>query len=250
MTIIRGVRILEAPCCGERYAAPNYLSMNFMAYAYWTDGWRDESLMPNDEGLRRCKCGQLFLQRDMVAVDTADSTDLQYAFHVRGDDLQTAIADSPTKAIEIAARIEYWRHLNHPYRKKYREHRTLEEAKAKRIHTKPVPDTRSWWDKFIKRLPKPQQELPKLPFTHPPFNPTDEQLENMARLCFLLEEERRENPSDRYVLELAELYREQGKFDEAMAMLRRAKEGMRDVTRRVLIIMISEKSNAPTRYKI
>lgn len=38
MTIIRGVRIVAAPCCGARYAAPRYLSMNFMASEYWTDG--------------------------------------------------------------------------------------------------------------------------------------------------------------------------------------------------------------------
>jgi hypothetical protein len=52
--------------------------MNFMAFEYWTDGWRDGSLMPNDEGLRRCKCGQYVLVRDMVAVDTADSSELPY----------------------------------------------------------------------------------------------------------------------------------------------------------------------------
>ena len=66
MTIIRGVRIVAAPCCGARYAAPRYVSMNFMAFEYWTDGWRDGSLMPNDEGLRRCKCGRFVLMRDLV----------------------------------------------------------------------------------------------------------------------------------------------------------------------------------------
>jgi len=50
MTIISGVRIVAAPCCGARYAVPRYLSVNFMASRYWTDGWREGSLMPNDEG--------------------------------------------------------------------------------------------------------------------------------------------------------------------------------------------------------
>jgi hypothetical protein len=31
--------------------------MNFSAFEYWKDGWRVQSPMPNDEGLRRCKCG-------------------------------------------------------------------------------------------------------------------------------------------------------------------------------------------------
>ncbi len=52
MTIIRGVRIVAAPCCGARYAVPRYVSMNFMAFEYWTDGWCDGSLMPNDQVLR------------------------------------------------------------------------------------------------------------------------------------------------------------------------------------------------------
>jgi hypothetical protein len=50
VTIISGVRIVAAPCCGARYAVPRYLSVNFMASRYWTDGWREGSLMPNDEG--------------------------------------------------------------------------------------------------------------------------------------------------------------------------------------------------------
>lgn len=56
--------------------------MNFMAFEYWTDGWRDGSLMPNDEGLRQCKCGQYILVRNMVAVETADSSELPYMDHV------------------------------------------------------------------------------------------------------------------------------------------------------------------------
>ena len=47
MTKSIGAITLAAPCCGARYAYPNYTSMNFMAWAYWTDGWRDRSLMPN-----------------------------------------------------------------------------------------------------------------------------------------------------------------------------------------------------------
>lgn len=76
MTTVRGVRILSAPCCGAQYASPNYMSMNFSAYEYWTDGWRDGSLMPNDEGLRRCQCGQFILLKNLTQVSTADASNL------------------------------------------------------------------------------------------------------------------------------------------------------------------------------
>ena len=33
-----GTITLVAPCCGARYAYPNYTYMNFSAWAYWTDG--------------------------------------------------------------------------------------------------------------------------------------------------------------------------------------------------------------------
>ncbi len=250
MTIVRGVSILEAPCCGERYAAPRYLSLNYLAYGHWTDGWRERTLMPNDQGLRRCKCGQFLLQRDMTQIDVLDSTDLPNTLYVRGDDLRMAIENAPNKTVELAARIEYWWHLNHPYREEYRKYRAMEEAKAKRIPPKPVPDTRSWWDKVVRRLPKPEPQPQQLPFTHPPFNPTDTQLENMARLCLLLEEERRDSQSDRHAFELAELYREQGRFDEAAAMLRTANVDDKDLTRYVISEMIDEKSNAPIRFRL
>jgi len=67
MTISKGLRVVAAPCCGARYAAPRYVSMNFMAFEYWTDGWRDGSLMPNDEGLAYGR-GQNLLRRGSLGI--------------------------------------------------------------------------------------------------------------------------------------------------------------------------------------
>jgi hypothetical protein len=61
MTRVRGIRVLATPYCGAQYALPNYVSMNFSAFEFWTDGWREHSPMPNDEGLRICQCGQFVL---------------------------------------------------------------------------------------------------------------------------------------------------------------------------------------------
>lgn len=114
MTIIRGVRIVAAPCCGARYAAPRYVSMNFMAFEYWTDGWRDGSLMPNDEGLRHCKCGRFVLMKDLVEIESAETGDLPRIEYVPDELLPECIAKAETEDIEVAARLGYWRHLNHP----------------------------------------------------------------------------------------------------------------------------------------
>ncbi len=131
MTIVRGVRILAAPCCGARYAFPRYVSMNFSAFEYWTDGWRDGSLMPNDEGRRHCNCGRFVLLKDFVEIATAETSDLPRMNHVPDDPLPECIANADSEDLEAAARLGHWRHLNHSYRDRYRQHRDAEEAATK-----------------------------------------------------------------------------------------------------------------------
>ena len=153
MTMVRGVRILAAPCCGAQYALPNYMSMNFSAFEFWTDGWRDGSLMPNDEGLRRCQCGQFVLLKNLVEVSTADDSTLPSLGHVSAEQLPECIASAASEEVELAARIMVWHHLNHSYRERYRQHRDAEEAATKAKWLAAHPDNRSWWDKLRKRKP-------------------------------------------------------------------------------------------------
>ena len=119
---------MAAQCCGARYAFPNYVSMNFSAFEYWTDGWREFSPMPNDEGLRRCRCGQFVLRKNMAEVEVADSSDLPRMNRVPPELLPECIAEANSEGLEVAARLEYWRYLNHSYRAQYRQHRDAEEA--------------------------------------------------------------------------------------------------------------------------
>ena len=86
------------------------------------------------------------------------------------------------------------------------------------------------------------------PFTHPPYEPSPEQLANMQRLCELLQPQgsaQRGNP-----LELAELYREQGRFDEARALLQGMDSNDLGVTGRLIARLIEEKERAPMRYRM
>ena len=188
MTIIRGFRIVASPCCGAQYSFPRYVSMNFMAFEYWTDGWRDGSLMPNDEGLRRCKCGQYILVRDMVAIDTADSSELPYMDHVPDELLPECIAKATSKEVEVAARLGYWRYLNHPYRDRYRQHRDAEEAVTKAAWEAANPDRRNWWGKLRGRQAPSYSRPPGSPFTYPAFEASEEQLQNMQSLSEILRE--------------------------------------------------------------
>ncbi len=86
------------------------------------------------------------------------------------------------------------------------------------------------------------------PFTHPPYEPSPEQLANMQRLCELLQPQgsaQRGNP-----LELAELYREQGRFDEARAVLQSMEPKDLDIEGRLIARLIERKERAPMRYEI
>lgn len=223
--------------------------MNFMAFEYWTDGWRDGSLMPNDEGLRRCKCGQYILVRDMVVIDTADSSELPYMDHVPDELLPECIAKAASKEVEIAARLGYWRYLNHPYRERYRQHRDAEEAVTKAAWEAANPDCRTWWDKFRGRKAPTYSRPPVSPFTYPAFEPSAEQLENMERLSAILLEWR-EEARTRYALELADLYREQGRFEEAESVIQTLDEDQRGVTSHLITRLIKEKQPAPMRYRM
>lgn len=249
MTIIRGVRIMAAPCCGARYSAPRYLSMNFMAFAFWTDGWRDHSLMPNGEGLRRCSCGKFLLFKDLFEIETAEASDLPYISHVTPDQLPTCIAASTNEEIEIAARLEYWRDLNHPYRESYRSHRDAEEAENKAAWEAQNPDKRTWWDKIRGREAPAFIRTEDMRFTVPQFEPSGTQLENMKRLCELLIE----TPGKslfRCNITLAELYREQGRFSEASKMISAVKLKDEGITSKLITKLISEEQNALIRYRM
>jgi hypothetical protein len=249
MTMVRGVRIVEAPCCGVQYALPRYLSMNFMAFEYWTDGWRDGSPMPNDEGLRRCNCGQYLLLKDLAEIGTAETSDLPHLGRVPHEMLPDCITQADREDLELAARLEYWHHLNHPYRERYRQHRDAEEAVTRSAWEAANPDRRTWWDKLRGRQAPSYLRPPGSPFTYPAFEPTDEQLQNMKRLSEILLA--RDSASRlRYTIERAELYREQGRFDDAAQVILTLEENEVGVTSQLISRLIREQQTAPMRYRM
>lgn len=257
MTIVRGVRILASPCCGAQYAFPRYVSMNFSAFEYWTDGWREFSPMPNDEGLRRCKCEQFVLTKDMVSIEKTQASDahedvpddLPYMDSVPVELLPECIAKASSEEMEVAAGLGYWRHLNHEYRDKYRQHRDAEEAATKAAWEAANPDRRTWWDKFLRRNPLQYSRPPNSPFTYPVFEPTDEQLQNIKRLSKVLFDWRDASRKE-HSMELVDLCREQGRFDEAELVISTMDIKTDDVTGQLIAKLIKERQTAPMRYRM
>lgn len=254
MTRVSGVRIVAASCCGAYYAQPRYASMNFSAREHWTDGWREASLMPNDAGLRRCRCGRLVTLGELVEISAAPESDLPVIDRVPDEDLPWCLAQALDADAELAARRQLWWHLNHPYRRLYREHRDREDASTQAVWEAANPDYRTWWDKLLRREPPRYVRQPGRPFTCPPFEPSPEQLRNLERLAAIVRArgEVASNVTTRTALglELAELRREQGQFEGAEAALSGIDEDEAGVTGKLIADLIRERLAAPVRYML
>jgi len=255
MTSVSGKNVIAAPCCRTLYTTPAYRSINLSASEYWTDGQRVHGLYPNDGGLRSCTCGSYFLLRDTEKVDfiqdakpiapegweniksnwwtrfrgkqtkeqvmafydtrpieviKAEQKAIPPATHlVKDEDLSRVIHESyGEQEILIVARRRYWRYLNDAYRELYRHHKVAE------------------------------------PDTFPVFEPTELQINNMVSLLDLLL-----SPHQKGVdLEVIELLRELGRFQEATSRIDRI-EDQTDILYKILKDLNSRNINAPARFR-
>lgn len=212
MTICKGFGTMTAPCCGARYPFPLYDSMNFSADAHWTDGWNERSLMPNEDGIRRCKCGQFLMLAQMDEDETQDGSDLPDMDKVTLAWLPECIAKATSVHMEIAARVSYWKHLNHDYRQRFKLYK--------------------------------QYVLPELS-----FEPSSVQRDNLERLVELFSQNDANYSRTFRLLERAEIHRELGQFDLALAMLDRIHPEDRDEVVDLMRRLCVEKQIAPWRYK-
>ena len=247
MTIVAGFFLNTTPCCGATYATRRYKSMNFLAFEYWTDGYRKGSLMSNDRGLRKCKCGTYYLRSELQCIAQVDETDVELANTVPKHELPLVIASAKNLRMELLARLDYWQELNHAYREQYRSHRDAEDAATKALWEQSNPDNRSWWQK-LKGIKPPVYFLTNdRPFTFPPFKPTAEQCSNMQALIQLINVDQF---VDDYRIELAELHRELGSFDDATSILKAISENDLTSTGRQIMHMASKLESAPIRFQM
>jgi hypothetical protein len=247
MTSIAGYNISAAPCCGKTYRTLRYRSMNFSAREYWTDGHTEGGLMPNGYGLRKCLCGAFYLRREMVDLGEVDKSELDPPSPVQPEDLPNAIAKARNMHVELAARLEYWQHLNHSYREIYRAHRDAEEAANQANWALANPDHRSLWQK-LRKVPAPTYvRSSSSPFTYPPFEPSRVQQDNMRALLLLLN---REDKRKKHLAEIAELHRELGEFEEAAKALDEYEDIDRSKVSTLLADLVKDRETAPVRYRL
>ena len=256
MTRIRGYKLVASPCCQTIYAEAQFSSVNFTASAFWTDGKRENSLMPNDGGLRKCECGTFFMMSDCTTTGLDAGDKPYFAKHLLDSDLPLAIQSASSQKVELAARRAYWMHLNEGYRGIYKAHRAAEQ-KATEIKWasdwhRANPDKRNSFKRFIDKLLFRTQPIappaPQTPITFPSFEPTDIQRINMVRLAELLESQSEDYVKE-YPIELAELYRELGMFDKASSLINGIKMENQDVVTNLILDLCNKKTSAPVRYR-
>jgi hypothetical protein len=256
MTRITGFTLIASPCCRTLYSTPQYGSINLSAMGYWTDGAKEHGLMPSGGGLRKCKCGEFYLMREATPLGLVAQPETPHTEFVDAADLADA-TQSPRKAVELVARRQYWMHLNDPYREFYRAHRQAEDQAAQEQwdanwHAD-NPDQRSAWIKVTDRLLRKKPEAPPpmdtRPFSAPPYKPSGLQVQNMERLLELILEKTHE-PYGPDMLEVAELYRELGRFEEASDALNQCPADDIGVPEKLIGSLIRQSQRAPIRYRI
>jgi hypothetical protein len=248
VTRFAGYDICITACCGANYSKRRYASINYSSAEYWTDGYREKSLMPNDRGLRRCQCGNFFLQRELIVVEHVASTDVPSAPMVDPEELPQAIAGARNPSTELAARLDYWQHLNHPYRERYRAHREAEDAATKVAWEAINPDLRNPLQKTLQpgRVPK-YTPLADRPVTFPAFEPFAAQRENMMAALDLIPGAA---DAERYALERVELCRELGQFQEAQRALKAVDSETYPMLHRLTTRLIDIEAPAVVRYHL
>jgi hypothetical protein len=183
----------------------------------------------------------------MVDLGEVDKSELDPPSPVQPDDLPNAIAKARNMHVELAARLEYWQHLNHSYREIYRAHRDAEEAANQANWALANPDHRSLWQK-LRKVPAPTYvRSSSSPFTYPPFEPTRVQQDNMRALLLLLN---REDKRKKHLQEIAELHRELGEFEEAAKALDEYEDIDRSKVSTLLADLVKDRETAPVRYRL
>lgn len=256
MTRITGFTIVASPCCRTLYSTPQYGSINLSAMGYWTDGAKEHGLMPGGGGLRKCKCGQFYLLREAINLGFEAGPETPHAQFVDAADLADA-TQSPSPTVELVARREYWKHLNDPYREIYRAHRKAEDNAAKEkwdadwhaANPDKRPVSRKFLDHVLGKKPAAPPPMDTRPFSVPPYQPSELQVQNMERLLELILEKSHE-PYGPDMLEVAELYRELGRFEEALDALKQCPADDIGVPEKLVESLIGQCQRAPIRYRL
>jgi hypothetical protein len=250
MTSVVGYSLIETPCCGASYTTPQYASINLTAREYWSDGYREAALYVEDGGLRKCRCGVFYLLRDAERPDEGPEPDIPQAQRLEPEDLPQAI-QSTSKPIELWARRLYWRHLNQGYRAAYLA--CMEAVDQGGSRPGAGSGSRSRWTELVGRVLRLRKSVhPSAlaePVSFPAYEASATQIANAERLIELIAEGIHEVQTPDMV-EVAELYRELGLFDQARGAMTRSSHGRTHLPTKLISDMISKEQRAPFRYSL
>ena len=256
MTSITGYTLIASPCCRTLYSTPQYGSINLSAHGYWTDGEKEFGLMPRGGGLRKCKCGQFYLLREAIKLGFEAGPETPHTEFVDAADLAEAThSKSPT--VELVARREFWKHLNDPYRELDRSHREAENRAAQEkwdadwhaANPDTRPELRKFLDRVLRKKPAAPPPMDTRPFSVPAYQPSELQTQNMMRLLELILEKLHE-PHGPDMLEVDELHRELGCFEEALDALKQCPADYIGVQEKVVERFIGQSQTAPIRHRL
>jgi hypothetical protein len=248
MTSISNYFLIQTPCCRTLYAAPEYSSINLGAREYWSDGHREAALFIEDGGLSKCACGEFYLLRDALRLEEKSEPDTQIVEPLEAADFPVAV-QSCSKPIELQARRMYWRYLNHDYRN---VHRT-------RIATSVQSKNRSragmrlllLCAKLVGRtfrITRSNAFMPDaMPINQAPFKLSADQKLNMMRLLELIQDGGHDvqHPD---LVEVAELYRELGLFEQARGAINCSSPDRTRLPIKLIADMIDREEQAPFLY--
>jgi hypothetical protein len=250
MTSINGHSLIKAPCCVAAYTTPQYASINLTAREYWSDGHKEAALYVEDGGLRKCRCGVFYLLRDAARPVEGPAPETPPAQRLEPEDLPQAI-QSTSKPIELWARRLYWRHLNQGYRASYRSRMEAVGQGGNRPGT--GSSLRSRWTELVGRVLRFKSSVhPSAlaePVSLPAYEPSAIQIANMERLIELIQEGGHEVQAPDMV-EVAELYRELGLFEQASGAMARSSHDCTRLHLKQITDMITEGQRAPFRYSL
>jgi hypothetical protein len=185
----------------------------------------------------------------MIDISEEEKSDLPRLSQIPGHLLRDCIGSAKDEDMEILARFAYWRHANHEYREIYKVHRDVEEEENKLVWDAFQGESQSWWKRALRLRTPEYVRSASSRFTVPPFEPFDIQIENMTILSDKLLASQGENPKA-HALELAELYRELGRFEEAQLQLIKIPENEKGNTSRIIAEYIEKRETAPIRFRI
>lgn len=246
MTRVSGSRTIATPCCGAVFSSPRYASINYHVEEYWTDGFLTGNSAVAENGLRRCTCGKVYLMHKVIETELKVAEKLPTMMYVSNEDIEDVVQQEMDTDLEIVVRRNYWHQLNHSYRIAYRLHRKTKDDEAMRVHQvlpKVQPTLIQKFKAFFVALPPPSHPIRRSePFTVPPYQVTELQRQNMERLLLL----QLQHETTDWV-EVAELYREMGQFDEAADAISRSQK-METETSKLIRALITERKTCPMRY--